>query len=63
MTDSTRIRITREDFVKGMVDVAKAPQVLLTKLNQPPLCHLLSTYVIRPVACDENPFYIHHKNK
>lgn len=46
-----------------MLDVSKPPQVLVAKLDKPPFCHLLSTYVIRPVACDENPFQIHHKNK
>ena len=46
-----------------MVDVSKPPQVLITKLDKHPFSHLLSTYVIRPVACDENPFYIHNKNK
>jgi len=63
MPENTRIQISREDFVKAFVDIAKPPQTLVTKLNKPPLCHLLSTYVIRPVACDENPYYIHHKNK
>ena len=32
-------------------------------MDKPPFCHLLSTYVIRPVAGDENPFVINHKNK
>ena len=59
----SRIQIKREDFVKAIVEVQTAPQVLVNKLNKAPFCHLLSTYVIRPVASDENPFIIHHKNK
>lgn len=57
------IKITRDDFVAAFVNCKKAPAVLSTKLEKAPFCHLLSTYVIRPVACDENPFFIHHKNK
>jgi hypothetical protein len=49
----SRIQITREDFVALFVKVDKAPSTLITKLEKPPFCHLLSTYVIRPVACDE----------
>lgn len=60
---SERIRITREEFVKAMVEIVAPPKALVSKLDKPPLCHLLSTYVIRPVASDENPFLIHHKNK
>lgn len=60
---NTRIQIKREDFVKAMVEVSAPPRALVEKLERPPFCHLLSTYVIRPVACDENPFIIHHKNK
>ena len=60
---SGRIQINLQDFVKKMVEVQKPPQSLVEKLNDTPFCHLLSTYVIRPVACDENPFIIHHKNK
>lgn len=37
--------------------------MLVKKFEKQPLCHLLSTYVIWPVACDENPFMIYHKNK
>ena len=59
----SRIQISREDFVNLLVDIAKPPMSLVKKLDKPPLCHLLSTYVIKPVACDENPFYIHYKNK
>jgi len=33
------------------------------KFDKKPLCHILSTYVIKPVANDKNPFFIHHKNK
>lgn len=58
-----RIRITREQFVQKQVEVTAVPQMLTEKLNKPLFCHLLSTYVIRPVACDENPFIILHKNK
>ena len=60
---NTRIQIKREDFVKAMVEVSAPPRALVEKLERPPFCHLLSTYVIRPVACEQNPFIIHHKNK
>jgi hypothetical protein len=46
-----------------MVEVAQPPPILVAKLERNPFCHLLSRYVIRPVASDENPFIIHHKNK
>ena len=46
-----------------MVEVQATPQVLITKFDKAPFCHLKSDYVIRPVASDENPFIIHHKNK
>ena len=59
----SRIQITREDFVASFIKVDKSPNVLTTKLEKPPFCHLLSTYVIRPVACDEQPFLIQHKNR
>ena len=49
----SRIQITREDFVTSFIKVDKSPNVLTSKLDKPPFCHLLSTYVIRPVACDE----------
>ena len=60
---SKRIQITRDDFIKSLIEVQAPPQVLVSKLDKAPFCHLLSTYVIRPVASDENPFIIHHKNK
>ena len=59
----SRIRITREEFVNCLIEVKEPPKVLKTKLDKPPFCHLLSTYVIRPVAGDEQPFVINHKNK
>jgi len=59
----SRIQITREDFVASFIKVDLAPNKLTEKLEKPPFCHLLSTYVIRPVACDEQPFLIQHKNK
>ena len=60
---SAKIKISREDFVKNFVEVSKPPACLTEKLQSQPLCHILSQYVIRPVACDTNPFFIHHKNK
>ena len=57
------IKITREDFVSQFISCKKAPDVLTTKLEKQPFCPLLSHYVIKPVATDENPFIIHHKNK
>ena len=59
----TRIQFGRTDLVKKFVEVQQAPNVLQTKFEHPPLKHLLSTYVIRPVACDTLPYYIHHRNK
>ena len=46
-----------------IVDVKQPPEDLKKKLERPPLCHILSTYVILPVASDAQPFFIHHKNK
>jgi hypothetical protein len=43
--------------------VKQPPQELRDKLEKPPMCHLLSTYVILPVASDAQPFFIHHKNR
>ena len=43
--------------------MAEPPKVLEEKFAKAPFCHLLSKYVIRPVACDQLPFFIHHKNK
>ena len=60
---SKRIQITREQFVASFIKVDKSPNVLTLKLEKPPFCHLASTYVIKPVACDEQPFLIQHKNK
>ena len=60
---SKRIQITREQFVASFIKVDKSPNVLTLKLEKPPCCHLASTYVINPVACDEQPFLIQHKNK
>lgn len=59
----SRIQITREDFVASFVKVDKAPSRLSEKLEKRPFCHLLSSYVIKPVACDEQPFLIQHKNR
>lgn len=58
-----RIKYEREDLIKKFVEV-EAPQAALTKaFEKHPLCHILSMYTIRPVACDQFPFKIHHKNK
>ena len=59
----SRIQITREQFLSKIVDVEQPPNYLKSKLEKPPLCHILSTYVILPVASDTKPFFIHHKNK
>ena len=59
----SRIQINRDDLVKAMIEVSDPPKVLVAKLDTPPFCHLLSTYVIKPVAFDKDPFVIHHKNK
>jgi len=60
---SKRIQFTRESFIASFVKVDAAPATLISKLEKPPFCHLLSTYVIRPVACDDQPFLIQHKNR
>ena len=58
-----RIQYEREDLIKKFVEV-EAPQAALAKaFEKHPLCHILSMYTIRPVACDQYPFKIHHKNK
>lgn len=60
---STRIQITRENLVAQFTEVQQPPEILNEKLKRAPFIHCLSTYVIRPVACDQLPFMIHHKNK
>ena len=50
-------------MLTDFVEVAEPPQILTEKFAKAPFCHLLSKYVIRPVACDQLPFFIHHKNK
>lgn len=60
---SKRIQITREDLVAQFIEVKQTPLELTDKFQKAPFCHLLSSYVIRPVACDQLPFFIHHKNK
>jgi hypothetical protein len=47
-----RIKYDREDLVKKFLEV-ETPQAALTKaFDKHPLCHILSMYTIRPVACD-----------
>lgn len=60
---SKRIQITRDELLEQFPEVQTPPEILQTKFAKAPFCHLLSTYVIRPVACDQLPFFIHHKNK
>jgi hypothetical protein len=60
---SKRIQITRDDLLEAFPEVQTPSVVLTTKFSKAPFCHLLSTYVIRPVACDQLPFFIHHKNR
>jgi hypothetical protein len=57
------IKYKREDLVKKFIEVQEPPSALVKAFEKPPFCHMLSTYVIRPVACDQLPFVIHHKNK
>ena len=42
----------REELVQKFVEVSEAPAALVKAFEKPPFCHMLSTYVIRPVACD-----------
>jgi len=58
-----RVQFSRDDLLTKFIEVGEAPQILTKKFEKPPFFHMLSTYVIRPVACDQLPFYIHHKNK
>jgi hypothetical protein len=60
---SKRIQLTRDDLLEAFPEIETAPEILTLKFSKAPFCHLLSTYVIRPVACDQLPFFIHHKNK
>tara|TARA_B110000285_G_scaffold47104_1_gene53079 strand:+ start:109 stop:423 length:315 start_codon:yes stop_codon:yes gene_type:complete len=50
-------------LLTDFVEVGEPPEILQEKFARAPFCHLLSKYVIRPVACDQLPFFIHHKNK
>lgn len=59
----SRLTYERDDLVKKFVEVAEPPLALSKAFERHPLCHLLSKYTIRPVACDQHPFVIHHKNK
>ena len=49
---STRVQITRENLVAQFTEVQQPPEILNEKLKRAPFIHCLSTYVIRPVACD-----------
>jgi hypothetical protein len=60
---SKRIQLTRDDLLEAFPEIQTPPEILTLKFSKAPFCHLLSTYVIRPVACDQLPFFIHHKNK
>ncbi len=59
----SRNKYSRIDLVRRFVEVKEPPTELATKFENQPLKHLLSKYVIRPVACDQLPWFIHHKNK
>lgn len=61
--DDKRIKFEREDLVKKFLEVETPPAALSKAFEKHPLCHILSMYTIRPVACDQYPFKIHHKNK
>jgi len=47
-----RTKYSRTDLVKRFVEVQQPPDDLSNSFKEAPLKHLLSTYVIRPVACD-----------
>lgn len=58
-----RVTYEREDLVKKFIEVSEAPAAVTKAFEKHPLCHIYSKYTIRPVACDQLPFAIHHKNK
>jgi hypothetical protein len=61
-TPNSRIRVSREEMISKFVMVHNAPAILLKKLlNNPemPLAErLLSSYSMRPVNCEPNPFKV-----
>ena len=51
--------MTRQELLDKLVEVSKAPDALvekLTKSSNPKFFHLFSSYTVRPVAFDKEPF-------
>ena len=58
-----RVTFTRKELLDQFKEFPEAPEILKKKFDHPPFCHILSTYILRPVANEKNPFAIHHKSK
>jgi hypothetical protein len=64
MTTSTRIQISRDDFLKTFAELYNqskpldvVPPIIDKEIREKlPLTHLFSSYVIRPSAFDRDPF-------
>ena len=65
-SSSGRITYTRSQLLESFTEVAQPPQDMIARLRDNRVIglgrHILSEYVIRPVACDKLPFSITHVN-
>ena len=56
---SNRVQITREDLLKAFNPPKEVPAMMNEEMaSTPPLNHILSTYVIRPISYDRDPFVL-----
>ncbi len=54
-----RKRISKEMLLKSFTVVDAVPAMMHTEMHEvQPLMHLLSTYVIKPIAFDPNPYVL-----
>ena len=63
---TSRIAYSRRELIERFIEVEQPSQLMLTNLKDntkiPLGKHIISEYVIRPVACDKNPYSIKHVN-
>ena len=53
------IQISREALLNSFIQIDEIPEKMTNEMQVvQPLTHLLSTYVIRPIAFDNNPFVL-----
>lgn len=60
------MRYTRKELLEKFIEVEQPPAGLIVRLKENKVIglgkHILSDYVIRPVACDKLPWNITHIN-